>query len=76
MDINNHVNNTKYANYVLNAINPQNTDILKEFQIDYRKEVLEGTKLNIHHSKQDKTVLAKGQNDSGDIMFACKLEYI
>ena len=76
VDINNHVNNTKYANYVLNAINPQNTDILKEFQIDYRKEVLEGTKLNIHHSKQGETILAKGQNDDGDIMFACKLEYI
>ncbi len=76
LDINNHVNNTKYANYVLDAINPQSSDILKEFQIDYRKEVLEGTKLNIHHSKQDKTVFAKGQNDDGDIMFACKLEYL
>ncbi len=76
VDINNHVNNTKYANYVLDAINPQKADMLKEFQIDYRKEVFEGTKLNIHHSRMGETVLAKGQNDNGDIMFACKLEYI
>ncbi len=76
VDINNHVNNTKYANYVLDAINPSKPDVLKEFQIDYRKEVLEGTKLNIYHTKQDKTVLAKGQNAEGDVMFACKLEYI
>ena len=76
LDLNNHVNNTKYANYVLDAINPQSSNLLKEFQIDYRKEVLEGTKLYIQHSKQDKTVFTKGQNDDGDIMFACKLEYI
>ncbi len=76
LDINNHVNNTKYANYVLDAINPQKSDDLREFQIDYRKEVLEGTKLSIYHLKQDKTVLAKGQNAEGDIMFACKLDYI
>ena len=76
LDINNHVNNTKYANYVLDAINPQSSNLLKEFQIDYRKEVLEGTKLYIHHSKQEKTIFAKGQNDDGDIMFACKLEYL
>ena len=75
LDINNHVNNTKYANYVLDAINPQKTDRLKEFQIDYRKEVLEGAKLNIYHSKQGEIILAKGQNDDDDIMFACKLEY-
>lgn len=74
IDINDHVNNAKYANYVLDAINPQSDHELKEFQIDYRKEVLVGTQLNIYHEKQDSQVLAKGVNSDGDIMFACKLD--
>ncbi len=75
LDINNHVNNTKYANYVLDAINPEKAYELKEFQIDYRKEVLGGTELSIYHTKQNESVLAKGQNSNGDIMFACRLLY-
>ncbi len=75
LDINNHVNNTKYANYVLDAINPEKTDELKEFQIDYRKEVLEGTELSVYHIRQGATVFAKGQNSNGDIMFACEMKY-
>ncbi len=75
LDVNNHVNNTKYANYVLDAINPSKSDVLDTFQIDYRKEVLQGTELSIYHTKQDNTVLAKGQDENGDTMFACKLEY-
>lgn len=75
LDVNNHVNNTKYANYVLDAINPQKPNELKGFQIDYRKEVLCGTELTIYHTKQNGSVLAKGQNSNGDIMFACKLYY-
>lgn len=75
LDINNHVNNTKYANYVLDAIDPSKNDILDTFQIDYRKEVLQGTKLSIYHTNQDKTVLAKGQDDNGNTMFTCKLVY-
>ena len=75
IDVNNHVNNTKYANYVLDAVVPGEKDILRVFQIDYRKEVLEGTQLKIYHSKEERGVLAKGLNDNGDIMFACRLEY-
>ncbi len=75
LDVNNHVNNTKYANYVLDAINPSRACELETFQIDYRKEVLQGTGLGIYHIWQDSTVLAKGQNENGDIMFACELEY-
>lgn len=76
LDINNHVNNSKYANYVLDAINPEKAEELKEFQIDYKREVLVGTKLNIYYTRQENSVLAKGQNADGDIMFACKLDYL
>lgn len=75
LDVNNHVNNTKYANYVLDAINPAETDMTEIFQIDYRKEVLLGTTLKIYYQKEDNIVVAKGENENGDVMFACKLEY-
>lgn len=75
LDVNNHVNNTKYANYVLDANAPSETDILKEFQIDYRKEVLEGNQIGIYSIREDGECLAKGVNDNGEIMFACKMEY-
>lgn len=74
LDVNDHVNNTKYANYVLNAINPAQNDTLESFQIDYRKEVMQGTQLEIYCSKMDSEIFAKGQNKDGDIMFACKIE--
>lgn len=74
LDINDHVNNTKYANYVIDAINPKQKDILRVFQIDYRKEVMQGTHLNVYYSKEDNIISAKGQNNDGDIMFACKIE--
>ena len=75
LDANDHVNNTIYANYVLDAINPKQSDRLVIFQIDYRKEVLQGTQLSIYHTKDGNDILAKGQNENGDTMFACRLEY-
>lgn len=73
LDINDHVNNTKYANYVVDAINPTCDKILKEFQIDYRKEVLSGEKLEITYVEQENTILAKGINQSGETAFACEI---
>ena len=74
IDRNGHVNNTKYANYVLDAINPCENDEIEIFQIDFRKEVLRGTSLNIYHEKNDEIILARGENADGEIMFACKLK--
>lgn len=74
LDVNDHVNNTKYANYVLDAVNPLKDDVLQSFQIDYRKEVMQGTQINIFHSKEENAVSAKGVNNDGDTVFACKIE--
>ena len=75
IDLNNHVNNTKYANYVMDAVAPSKGNVPEVFQIEYRKEVLEGTQLHIYCEKNGKEILAKGTDINGDIMFACKLEY-
>lgn len=73
LDINNHVNNTKYANYVLDALNPTQNDIIESFQIDYRKEVTCGTPLNIYLSRENKKILSKGTNIDGENMFVCEI---
>ena len=75
LDANGHVNNTKYANYVLDAVCPSKDDVLTEFQIDYRKEVLQGVRLGIYHTREGDMVRARGENENGDIMFACELKY-
>ena len=75
LDMNDHVNNTKYANYVLDALSPQKDEELEVFQIDYRKEVVCGTHLSIHCQRQENGVLAKGTNADGDTMFLCRMTF-
>ena len=73
LDVNNHVNNTKYANYVLDALNPTENDIIESLQIDYRKEVMQGTPLNIYLLRENNKVLSKGTNNDGENMFTCEI---
>lgn len=75
LDNNNHVNNTKYANYIMNAIAPQISEEIGTFQIDYRKEVMQGAKLQIFSTREDNLTLVKGVNQDGEIAFGCKIEY-
>lgn len=75
IDINGHVNNTKYTNFVLDAISPEKEDKIKTLQIDYRHEVLSGTELTIRSSREDNILLAKGLNSDGEVMFVCRLEF-
>ena len=75
LDVNNHVNNTQYAKFVLDAINPDAPLNIDTFQIDYRKEVLQGTQLAIYYTQNQNCVIAKGHNAEKDIMFACKIRY-
>ena len=74
-DLNGHVNNTKYANFVLDALQPQPKDVISSFQLDYHREVLPGVKLNIVHRRDGNTVLARGDNEQGEKMFSCRIEF-
>lgn len=76
LDVNGHVNNIKYANYVMDAIDPPQEVVLESVQIDYRKEVVQGTQLNIRYQRSDGVVLAKGLNNAGDTMFNCKITFL
>jgi len=73
LDMNGHVNNTKYANYTMDALDPNENEEIKAFQIDYRHEVQKGDNLKIYTHKEGETVLAKGVKDTGEVMFACKI---
>jgi acyl-ACP thioesterase len=74
LDMNGHVNNTKYANYAMDALNPNDNEFIKSFQVDYRNELKLGDEIKVYLSKNDATALIKGVNESGDIMFACKVD--
>ena len=73
-DMNGHVNNTKYANFVFDALSPDHAFSLKEFRMEYHREVLPGERLNIVLAHQDGAILARGENDAGDKMFTCCIE--
>ncbi len=73
IDLNGHVNNTKYANFVMDALSPERT--IKAFQIDYHKEVFAGCDLKIHSTSCEDYTIALGKNGLGENMFTCKLEW-
>ena len=74
LDMNGHVNNTKYANYAIDALEPNGENEINAFQIDYRHEVQKGDKLNLYTKKEDGFYLVKGVNQSGELTFVCKLD--
>ncbi len=75
IDVNGHVNNTKYANFVIDAVSPKASEEIGSFQIDYRKEVMEGAKLQIFHTREENVIVSKGVNENGETAFGCKIEY-
>ena len=73
IDRNCHVNNTKYPEYILNALDVEGLTV-KSFQIDHHKEVLKGQKLKISIANDRGVFLALGTNHNDEVMFISKLE--
>ena len=74
-DVNGHVNNTKYANYVLDTIVPDENEHISALSMEYHREVLPGEELNILTCREGSTVLARGESSSGEKMFSCRIEF-
>ena len=74
IDMNAHVNNIKYLDYVMNAINPENSLEFTSVQIDFRKEVLPEDRLKIALSENEAEIMAKGTDEAGNTMFMVKIE--
>ena len=70
LDINDHVNNIKYADYVMNSVDVENAEI-ERFQIDYHREVKKAMPVCIKTFREGNTVFAKGVSDEGEKMFSC-----
>ncbi|MBO5106551.1 MAG: hypothetical protein J6C29_06605 [Clostridia bacterium] len=75
LDMNGHVNNTKYANFALDAINPSEQKEIISFQMDYRHEVQKGDNIKVYTKKEGNTALAKGVNSADVTMFVCKIDF-
>ena len=75
VDMNGHVNNAKYANYIVDALEPGPEGSIRLFQIDYRQEALEGQELHIRVAPMDDgSLAAKGTNAEGQVVFTCRIE--
>ena len=64
IDTNGHVNNIKYANFILNALDLPAEKEITSFRIDYVKEILDGSEIRIFSRTEGDTVLCRGE--SGD----------
>ncbi len=74
LDCNGHVNNTKYANFVLDALNlPEETPI-RTFHIHYRKELLLGLPVTLYTRFEDRVYDVMGKNEEGDCMFLARVQ--
>lgn len=74
LDMNGHVNNTKYANYVLDALALNEQEEIKTLQMDYRREVQKGDVIRVYTQREGNLAIVKGVNSSGEVMFVCRLD--
>ena len=74
IDLNGHVNNARYPNYVIDALNPESELKIKSLQIDYRHEVFPHVPITMQTLVEDDRVLSRGLNEEGAIAFACAIE--
>lgn len=73
LDCNGHVNNTKYANYVLDALHLPKETPIRTFQIHYRKELLLGAPVTVYTQYENGVYDVMGKNEQGETMFNCQI---
>ncbi len=74
LDMNGHVNNTKYANWMMNALHLLSDRSVKMFQIHYRKELLAQNPVHLFTKQENEVVLFMGKNTAGETMFSGKIQ--
>ena len=74
LDINGHINNTCYADYVMDALSPGEGMAVRQLQIDYHRERMQDMPVQLYWKEEDGVVLAKGVSGEGECMFSCCLE--
>ncbi len=75
VDMNGHANNAKYANYVVDAMDPGQDGAIRTFHIDYRHEVVQGQELHVRTAvADDGAIVCSGTDTQGNVCFACRIE--
>ena len=74
LDINGHINNTCYANYVMDALAPTQGTTVSGLQIDYHRELVAGQQFTLYLQPGAGEVLARGYSGEGECMFSCRVE--
>lgn len=75
IDENMHVNNIRYADFVLNAYEPKNKEEISVFQLDFHKEIKMGDSVSVFLNKEGNNLYAKGENENGEKMFTCSITF-
>ena len=73
-DINCHVNNTKYADFILNAYPLKVNEEIRTMQIDYHLEIKETEEISVYYKKETDTLLFAGKNKNGQLNFSAYIK--
>ena len=61
IDTNGHVNNIKYSNFILNALDLPPEKEITSFRIDYVKEIMDGDTVCVTYKEENGVILCKGR---------------
>lgn len=73
IDINGHVNNTKYAGFILNAYPLSENESIDEMQIDYHLEIKQGSEIVLYSKNVGDAVLFSGKNKDNQLNFSARI---
>lgn len=72
IDTNDHVNNIKYANFILNAIDLPAEAEISSFRIDYLKEITSGAEISLFIKRDGDSILCRGKSED-KVSFTAKI---
>lgn len=75
LDQNGHVNNTRYADFSLNALPPETVGRITAFGIDYHRELHAGDALTLTCLPHEGGTTVCGADDRGERMFICRMDF-
>lgn len=73
IDVNGHVNNTKYANFVLDAADLDDSEIIDTFAIEYHREIRKNSPVTVQVMRTPGQITVKGVSESGEKMFSAMI---
>ena len=73
LDINGHINNTCYADYVMDVLAPDAGRRVREMQIDYHRELMAGQSVQLYRGGDGSGELVCAYAADGECMFTCRV---